>query len=63
MLIQSIYACQVQSDIEELIKAQPNPTVFFKVFLEIDIKSMVSYLAFDTKSIRSLLSEENGKYF
>ena len=63
MLIQSIYACKTQSDIELLVTAQPNPTIFFKVFLELGIKSMVSYLAFDSKSIKSLLSEENSKFF
>ena len=63
LLVQSIYACPVQSEIEKLVDAQPDPTIFFKVFLELGIKSMVSYLAFDTKSIRSLLSEKNSKYF
>lgn len=63
MLIQSIYACKTQSDIELLVKDQPEPTVFFKVFLELGVKSMVSYLAFDSRSIKSLLSDENKKYF
>jgi hypothetical protein len=46
-----------------LVKAQPNPTLFFKVFLELGFKSMIPYLAFDSRSIRSLLSTENKKYF
>ena len=63
MLIQSIYACKTQSDIELLVKDQPEPTVFFKVFLELGVKSMVSYLAFDSRSMKSLLSDDNKKYF
>ena len=64
MLIQSIYACKTQSDIELLVRDQPNPTIFFKVFLELGIKSLVSYLAFDSRTIKCLLdNEENYKYF
>jgi hypothetical protein len=46
-----------------LVDAQPDPRIFFKVFLELDLKSMVSYLAFDSRSIKSLLSEKNEGYF
>lgn len=63
MLIQSIFASSVQSDIEVLVNSQPNPTIFFKVFLELDIKSMITYLSFDVKSIRSTLDKKNSKYF
>uniref|UniRef100_A0A7S3ILI3 Ion transport domain-containing protein n=1 Tax=Strombidium inclinatum TaxID=197538 RepID=A0A7S3ILI3_9SPIT len=63
LLIQSIYACHTQSDIERLVNYQPNPTIFFKVFLELGVKSLVSYLAFDSRSIKSLLSEKNHEYF
>lgn len=37
--------------------------IFFKVFLELGIKSLVPYIAFDTKSMRSLLDDKNKKYF
>ena len=63
MLVQSIYACKTQSDIELLVRAQPNPTIFFKVFLELGIKSMIAYLAFDSRSTKALLSVDNRKYF
>jgi hypothetical protein len=46
-----------------LVLAQPNPKIFFKVFLELGIKSMVAYLAFDSRSIKALLSKDNKKYF
>jgi ankyrin repeat protein len=43
---------------------QPTPSIFFKVFLELGIKSMVSYLVFDAKTISCLLDNpENYKYF
>jgi len=42
---------------------QPDPSIFFKVFLELGYKNLVSYLAFDVKSMISLLSEENNEYF
>ena len=37
--------------------------IFFKIFLELNVKSMVSYLAFDNRSIKSLLDEKNEAYF
>lgn len=37
--------------------------IFFKVFLELGIKSLVPYLAFDARSMRTLLSDKNKKYF
>lgn len=53
----------MQSDVEIIVRDQPNPNIFFKVFLELGIKSMINYLAFDIKSVRSLLSDKNSKYF
>lgn len=46
-----------------LIQDQPDPTIFFKVFLELGCKCMVSYLAFDYRSIKELLDDKNNKYF
>jgi hypothetical protein len=63
LLLQSIYACTTQSEIELLVRAQPNPKIFFKVFLELGFQSMVAYLAFDSRSIKALLSEDNKEYF
>lgn len=63
LLIQSIYACKTQSDIEKLVVIQPTPDVFFKVFLELGVKSMIPYLAFDSRSIQSLLSPEHEEFF
>jgi hypothetical protein len=33
-----------------------------KVFLELGLKSLLSYLSFDRRSIKSVLKEENSKY-
>ena len=42
---------------------QPSPKIFFKVFLELGKKSMLTYLAFESRSIAYLLSEKNHGYF
>lgn len=41
LVLQSIYACKSTSDMQTIIKAQPNPTIFFKCFLELGCKSMM----------------------
>jgi hypothetical protein len=46
-----------------LVEDQPNPTFFFKVFLELGRKSMLQYIAFDYRSMRSLLDSKNEQYF
>jgi hypothetical protein len=45
------------------VAAQPSPKIFFKVFLELGKKSMLTYLAFESRSIKCLLSEQNHVYF
>lgn len=57
MLLQSIYGSGKLSDIEEIVMDQPNPTIFYKVFLELDMKCMTIHLAFDNRSIKRLLSK------
>lgn len=47
------------SDIELLIEDQPNPSLFFKVFLDIGLKCMTVHLAFDNRSIDRLLDKKN----
>jgi hypothetical protein len=63
MFMQSVYACKTQSDVSNLVDKQPNPSIFFKVFLELGVKSMMPYLAFDSNSIKHLLSSKNEAYF
>ncbi len=63
MMIQSIYALKSTAQISTLISEQPDPTLLYKVFIELGIKSMVQYLSFDSRSIKNLLSCEYDKYF
>lgn len=63
LLYQSIYAAKKLSDISEIVQDQPNPSIFFKIFLELDLKCMTIHLAFDNRSIKRLLSRKNEKYF
>jgi hypothetical protein len=56
--LQSIFHCEISNDILKLLEIQGNPKIFFDSFLELDRKNMVSMLAFDSKAIKSLLSEK-----
>jgi hypothetical protein len=42
---------------------QPNPSFFYKTFLELDGSNMVTMLAFDSGSMESLLSDKNNHLF
>lgn len=46
-----------------LINEQPNPRVFFKVFLELDLNCLLPFISFDNESISQLLTEDNCEYF
>ena len=63
LIIQSIYTVGKQSDIEVLVGEQPDPRIFLKVFFELGFKNLVYYLAFDSRSIKSLLDKKNEKFF
>ena len=63
MLFKSIYYCKTQEQIIDLINEQPKPVVFYKSFLEFDGTNMVSILAFDSRSMNKLLSEEYQEHF
>lgn len=63
LMMQSIYAAKKLSDISEIVKDQPDPKIFFKIYLELDLKCLAIHLAFDNRSIKRLLSPDNKKYF
>jgi len=42
---------------------QGDPQIFFQSFLELDRRNMISILAFDSASIKSLLCDKNAEYF
>ena len=57
ILIQSIFACKTQLDIIKLIQLQPDPSLFFKSFMELDNANMVSILSFDSRCTSKLLGD------
>jgi hypothetical protein len=42
---------------------QGNPKIFYSAYLELERRNMVAILAFDSMSIKSLLSEHFEEYF
>jgi hypothetical protein len=46
-----------------LVKMQPNPSLFYKTFLELDAGNMASILAFDSGSMQTLFGDSNSPYF
>ena len=63
LLVQSLFVNKVSGGATALVKAQPNPSIFLKVFLELHVKSLVSYLAFDNHSIDHILMDEHEEFF
>lgn len=63
LILQSFYLSKNNSDVVKLVKKQPNPSLFYKTFLELDCANMASILAFDSGSMESLLNSKNTKYF
>ena len=64
LLIQSMYCCHTQSEIEHLVNDQPNPSIFFKMFFELRFSTFLSFLSFDAHAMHSLLDyEKNAEYF
>ena len=51
------------SKISSLVKLQPTPEFFFKAFLELDRRCIISNIAIDSKSIAYLLDKNNKEYF
>ena len=62
-MLQSIYHCQTVYDIETLVEKQGKADVFYHTYLELDRRNLVSVLAFDSRCIKTLLSDENLDQF
>ena len=58
LLIQSIYWTKTQKAIVDIINDQPNPSLFYKSFMELRGTNMASILCFDTRSMEYLLDEK-----
>lgn len=63
LLVQSLFVCKTVSDIVQLVEDQPNPTIFYKSFLELDGANLASILSFDSRSMAILLDDSNSEYF
>ena len=63
LLFQSIYVCRTLSEIVDIVNDQPNPAVFYKSNLELDYSNMTSILAFDSRSMTYLLSDDFADHF
>jgi hypothetical protein len=50
LLFKSIYYAKTSESISALVRCQPNPTVFYKSFLELNGSNFCSMLAFDSRS-------------
>ena len=58
-----MYVCKTLSEIVDIVNDQPNPSVFYKSFLELDCANMVSILSFDSRSMAYLLQEDFKEHF
>tara|TARA_B110000285_G_C14987479_1_gene544584 strand:- start:165 stop:986 length:822 start_codon:yes stop_codon:yes gene_type:complete len=61
MLIQSIYTAKTPTDVATLVAEQPTPRIFYKTFLELGCKSLLSFLAFDRRAIGCLLDDSKTR--
>lgn len=60
--MQSLFLCRQQTNIVNLIDLQPNINMFIKSCLELGRRNMVEILAFDSKSIKSILNNATFDY-
>lgn len=49
--------------IQEIVNDQPQPTVFYKMFLELNGTNLTSLMSFDSRSMQSLLDEKHSNLF
>jgi hypothetical protein len=45
------------------VNDQPNPKIFYKSLLELDVTNMVSMLSFDSRSMEFLLQDDFADFF
>lgn len=61
ILVQSIFLLDSSNEILELIDLQPNRTLFFKSFMELDLANLIQILSFESRVVRKLLVNLNAK--
>lgn len=62
LVFKSLQLCKRMADIQDIVKLQPLPGIFFKSFFELDFSNMVSILSFNSGAMSHLLSD-NYKEF
>lgn len=55
--------CKEYFNIVKLIQLQPRYNQFLNSYLELDKRNMLQILAFDSKTVTSLLDEKNSHLF
>jgi hypothetical protein len=63
LIFKSIFYSKTSDAISEIVRSQPNPSVFYKSFLELNGSNFVSMLSFDTRSMTFLLGDKFKSYF
>lgn len=64
LFLHSITLCNNLADILGLVEEQPNSSIFYQCFLELDVANMASILSFDSRSMKVLLDDTKNKpYF
>jgi len=63
LLVQSVYVSTNLKQIQEIVNDQPRPTVFYKMFLELNGTNLTSIMSFDSRSMQSLLDEKHADLF
>ena len=63
LMLRSLYKSASVANMQALINEQPNPRIFFKVFLELDLNCLLPFISFDNQSISKLLNDKNCEYF
>lgn len=61
-IMQGFYICK-DHQIHNLVQLQPNPSLFFKTFLELDLTNLTTLLSFNSSSIEHLLGSHHEEYF
>ena len=62
-MFNSLYVSKTLTDLYDIVNDQPNPTIFYKSFLELNCGNMTSLLSFDSRSTKFLLKDDFSKYF
>ena len=55
IVMQSIFRCETVVEISKIISIQPDPTIFFKTFFEMDWANLVQIFSFESRLVVSLM--------